>query len=523
MIKYILPFIVVFFVGCGSSSKMLPENTKPVADIQVNKTTLFSGEELVLDASGSNDSDGTIARYEWLDNDSARLGTESIVRWTAPDEIGNYFFTLRVTDNDDAVGTAPIMIVVIERDNNPPTASIVAPLSLTRGETITLDGSDSNDSDGEIVSYNWSDTTGSSLGTGVNTEWTPTTTGEHNITLLVRDDSGATGNATATILVNEPANQAPVANISPSTFFPSINKQVTLDGSGSSDDDGVVTYQWSGQNVVPNGSSATFISTNAGTYTVTLRVLDEEGLDHATSITLQVIDAGASFSQIQGLIEDSNNSVVSDVTYICVGDSTRANSALNRSHLLFERVQDSLDEYNVTSHLMAQGSQELNHFNTPSLGRFPTYLDVIGQIPGTGSSTIVDISLGINDLYSLGVSSPQEALEATALIKERLREAVSHIKDAKPDTIMLFTSPNADYVWASGTEVYMQAYRDLSEELGVPFVNFHDNVYIHYTSAEQEDMYRFPNATPADNIHYSDHGLATMADYILSQILPSGG
>jgi len=82
--------------------------------------------------------------------------------------------------------------------NTTPTANAGADLATIINTPANLVGSGS-DSDGSIVSYKWME--GSTvLGTSASLTYTPTTTGVHNLTLKVTDNSGAS--ATDTVAVN---------------------------------------------------------------------------------------------------------------------------------------------------------------------------------------------------------------------------------------------------------------------------------------------------------------------------------
>ncbi len=88
--------------------------------------------------------------------------------------------------------------------NQDPIADAGLPQFLSDGddngsEDVTLDGTLSMDPDGQIVSYDWQES-GVSIATGSN----PTVTlarGVHEITLIVTDDGGATGESTVTVTV----------------------------------------------------------------------------------------------------------------------------------------------------------------------------------------------------------------------------------------------------------------------------------------------------------------------------------
>ena len=90
-----------------------------------------------------------------------------------------------------------------EEENRPPTASIrYVPEEPTVGRPVMFDGLGSVDPDGRVVGYRWSgDGPERSGGVVVHTFEED---GEHEVTLTVEDDDGATGEATATVEI-EPA------------------------------------------------------------------------------------------------------------------------------------------------------------------------------------------------------------------------------------------------------------------------------------------------------------------------------
>ena len=121
--------------------------------------------------------------------------------------------------------------------NKPPYAvASVDSESVKYGTSVTFNASDSNDSDGQIVSYEWFDVDENILGSGVTLEYTFATIGTHTVTLKVTDDDGAVASDTLTITVN--ALQKPIADINSSATVVLINDPVTFDGNASSDSDG---------------------------------------------------------------------------------------------------------------------------------------------------------------------------------------------------------------------------------------------------------------------------------------------
>ncbi len=89
---------------------------------------------------------------------------------------------------------------------------------------------------------------------------------------------------------DDPANQPPtaVAAASPTTGTAPLN--VTLDGSGSTDSDGmIVSYAWDfGDGASGQGQTATHTYGSEGAYTVTLTVTDDDGATDSDSVTVTV-------------------------------------------------------------------------------------------------------------------------------------------------------------------------------------------------------------------------------------------
>jgi len=172
--------------------------------------------------------------------------------------------------------------------NTPPIANAGPNQSIT-GTSASLTGSSSSDPDGTISTYAWSQV-GSTPNTAsivsassVNTSVTGLVGGVYTFNLTVTDNSGATASDQVQITVN--GNLAPNANAGPNQVITLPTSQVTLNGSGSSDDVGIVTYAWtqqSGPNVAnrqtPAAVSTIVSSLIAGTYTFRLTVTDGSGL-----------------------------------------------------------------------------------------------------------------------------------------------------------------------------------------------------------------------------------------------------
>ncbi len=98
-----------------------------------------------------------------------------------------------------------------------------------------------------------------------------------------------------TPLDDDPTNQAPVAEAG-GPYAGNVGTTIALDGSASSDTDGtIVLYEWDldndGQYDDATGVTANFVAATAGTFTVGLRVTDDDGAQDTDSATVTVTGA----------------------------------------------------------------------------------------------------------------------------------------------------------------------------------------------------------------------------------------
>ncbi|MCH8247453.1 MAG: S8 family serine peptidase [Bacteroidetes bacterium] len=174
--------------------------------------------------------------------------------------------------------------------NSPPTASF----TYTCVDLICdFDGSGSSDSDGSIASYNWNFGDGNS-GNGAIASHTYASDGTYTVTLTVTDDYGADDSASQDVSVTGggggETNSAPTASFTYSCTDLSCN----FDGTLSSDDVGIASYDWDFGDLSSAGSGVTVSHTygSDGTYTVTLTVTDNDGADDNASQDVLVSSTG---------------------------------------------------------------------------------------------------------------------------------------------------------------------------------------------------------------------------------------
>jgi len=194
-----------------------------------------------------------------------------------------------------------------------PVASAVAdPTNPKENTEVTLDGSNSSDADGTIVSYQWVQTAGTNtVNLSDDTAVTPTftapevdTTGD-NLTfeLTVIDNDGFESSDTVSVNVIDRINPIAVADADPTN--PKEFTEVTLDGSHTSDPDAtIVSYLWEqlpgGTRVmltIPPGepAKATFTAPEFVapgeplTFELTV-VTDNDGFESSATVSVNVVD-----------------------------------------------------------------------------------------------------------------------------------------------------------------------------------------------------------------------------------------
>jgi subtilisin family serine protease len=164
------------------------------------------------------------------------------------------------------------------------------------GETVTLDAQASRDFDGTITFYSWTQLAGTPVliqnaNSPVATFTAPQESGTLTFQLSVVDDEGKVGTDTVDVIVNRP----PVADAGEDFALANLLLG-TLDATGSSDPDGVITgYQWRQINgepveIIDAGTAiATFMAPATPQYLVfELVVTDEHGFQDSDVVVVEI-------------------------------------------------------------------------------------------------------------------------------------------------------------------------------------------------------------------------------------------
>jgi hypothetical protein len=270
-----------------------------------NQTITLPTNSVTLTGTAS-EVNGTIASYAW-----SQLSGPSTATITTPGSAttsvnglvqGVYRFQLLVTD---ALGTTAIATVQVTVNPapvvpGPPGANAGSDQSITlptSSATLTGSGTETN---GTIVSYQWTQISGPSTAT-VTTSGSATTTvtgliqGVYVFQLKVTDNSGVTATDQTQVTVNPavPVPGTPVADAGGDQTITLPTNSVSLSGSGSETNGTIAGYQWT---QVSGPSTATITTAGQAQTTVTglvqgiyrfrLTVTDNSGV--TASATMQV-------------------------------------------------------------------------------------------------------------------------------------------------------------------------------------------------------------------------------------------
>lgn len=181
----------------------------------------------------------------------------------------------------DGGGTGPV--------NQAPVAKANGPYSAAAGATVNFRSDGSNDTDGQISTYQWDFGDGNSS-TAAHPAHSYAQSGSYTVTLSVYDNEGALGQDTAVATISAVnGNQAPVANAN-GPYAGAIDTLIAFSSAGTSDADGqVVSYQWHfGDGAASTEANPSHSYNQSGTYTVSLTVEDDEGATSTASTTASI-------------------------------------------------------------------------------------------------------------------------------------------------------------------------------------------------------------------------------------------
>jgi PKD repeat protein len=246
-------------------------------------------------SAGTADADGDPITYTWNWGDGTpnTVTTSTNVQNHTYAAAGNYTITLTATDGwGDAASTTRDVSLSEPASNAPPTVTFTA--TCASFTVCQMNSAGTADPDGDSIRYAWSFGDGGTS-TAANPSRTYATPGDYTVTLTVTDVWGRSTTETRQVTITEPAgNGAPTAVFASATCTTFTTCAMSAAGSSDPDSatgDGIRNYVWSWgdgtADTTGTSSNQSHVFPVAGTYTVTLRVLDRWGRA-SEAVTMEV-------------------------------------------------------------------------------------------------------------------------------------------------------------------------------------------------------------------------------------------
>jgi len=169
----------------GTEQSKIVENLNNLSGVEENANTNFVEEsnqtpkadagddqkvqvntEVKLDGSKSSDEDGELVSYKWEQTDGPEVDLKQSDEQTATFDVplsaenSKLVFKLTVVDDKDASSSDDVTVEVEKAQNISPKADAGDDQKVQVDTEVKLDGSNSSDEDGELVSYKWEQTDG---------------------------------------------------------------------------------------------------------------------------------------------------------------------------------------------------------------------------------------------------------------------------------------------------------------------------------------------------------------------------
>ncbi|XP_052813417.1 uncharacterized protein LOC128240703 isoform X7 [Mya arenaria] len=269
----------------------------PVANAGPDVTRRYPSGTITLDGRRSSDDNG-IVTYTWSQGGRDLFTGATFDLYDLRE--GEYEYNLTVVD-EDGQSDSDTVRVIIEGQDFPPRADAGEDITIKfPKDNVELDGTRSSD-DIKVVRYSWALSGGEPgnvrLGdvdaSTLRAEFAQP--GSYTFNLTVYDGAGQMDQDSVNVVVEE-ADIPPVANAGNDVTIQLPLDYVTLDGTQSSDDGKIVSYNWvltdgasSDVDIIGNGTPIPAITNlKQGNYTFSLEVTDDVGLKDKDSVEIVV-------------------------------------------------------------------------------------------------------------------------------------------------------------------------------------------------------------------------------------------
>jgi PKD repeat protein len=388
-------------------------NEGPSASFTSSPSSPEAGETVSFDASGSSDADGSIASYEWEFDGDGETDATGDQATTAFDAAGDYDVTLTVTDDDGATDTATETVSVADVPNQPPTADAGDDQTVEEGDSVTLDATESSDTDGDDLSYDWTQTGGAGVTLSDDDTATPSFTApdvgaDETLTFEVTvSDGESTDTDTAAVTVEDADEAEPPANDSddgtPASTEVSLSPESDLVAVGDSAEYDIVVSDADG---------------GVGVYSMTVAV-DDPSVASITNVSLagvgdeltdvQIAEDGTSATVEAVLVDTADEGAVTLGT-VTVESAAEGTAAVSLD--VSELGDESGNPYDVTATSGATlEASTLVVGNSDAPAQDPDGDGVYEDVNGDGSVDVLDVQTLFADRDGSVVQNSPEAFD----------------------------------------------------------------------------------------------------------------
>ncbi|PWK54253.1 fibronectin type III domain-containing protein [Pleionea mediterranea] len=291
-------------------NKAEAENTAPSLTIESpsNQSQAAYNESVELSATASDAEDGELsAAINWQSSRDGLLGNGASLNINL--SVGEHTITASVEDSGSLMAEQSINIIVTPPpENSAPALVIHSPANNAQvdfGESVLFSASASDNEDGSLSQQiNWSSSISGQLGVGASATLT-LESGTHTITASVIDSGNLVSSQNIMLVVSEapPENTAPVVSIVNPTNGHSEyqGSSISFNGNTIDQEQGSLTsylvWQSNIDGVLGSGGSISSVL-SLGTHTITASVMDEQGLQGQSQITVTILEANNTAPEI---------------------------------------------------------------------------------------------------------------------------------------------------------------------------------------------------------------------------------
>ncbi len=387
--------------GCAATSNVvvIEDTTEPTVTLGNAAQLDCNNSFVTLDASAS--SAGANFAYQWQDGTGANIGTGATVDVSDPG-----IYSLIITNTE--TGCEASNNVEVALNIEAPNAAVTSNTSTLTCATTTAVLNASSSSTGSNISYQWSDSNGASLGTGITVD--VSNPGEYNLMVTNNDNGCAT---TSNIIIDE-NTEAPQAEAASLNALDCTNTSTVLDGFGSSTG-AQFSYQWQDVNgAILSTDISTEVST-AGVYTFNVLNGDNGCFSSASVEVIALADIPVANAGISGILNCNTTSLILDGGASSTGSEfsyewTTTNGAIAEGGTTLNPTVIAAGEYSLLVTNTSNGCtaiSEITVTQTPELSvelGNVTSINCFGEING-GASVAVSGGTGTyNYQWSNGVT-----------------------------------------------------------------------------------------------------------------------